>query len=155
MEMVTDEDGDVKNNVNLTQVTCYRDDDDDGFPENKKSVNVERCNNNSCPPGYTKQSPDDVGQDCFDLDDRVRPDQNTFYQKENHNGDFDYNCDGEEERKWTDVCGTTTNPEGITRECHWRAFSIFPVDPAKGPDCGEPGSCDCDAHHVFKNQRCR
>lgn len=100
----------------------FRDNDGDGFGD--KAHRVER---EVQPEGYV---PND--EDCCDNDAEARPGQLGFFNRANHCGHFDFNCDGQVNRKigkQTGKCGTppACNHKLAGKELGWLSSP---------PECG-------------------
>lgn len=100
------------------------------------------------------------GEDCCDSDSDVHPGQTTYYGSSNACGDFDYNCDGTEEKKYTgstDDCGDTCSSDAF---CHigWCQSDCSTIPPACGNSCNRgTGWCIMDTCASLKpdTQACR
>ena len=127
-------------------ISCYRDGDGDGFAA--ADITVDGCA--SCPPGYLAPRPDGLW-DCRDgaapgsefAD--VFPGQIRYFGAGYCASDaceasdtlsFDYNCDGEETRRWRELSsGCSIERVGDFEYCRgsgWRSTGV--------PDCGEDAS---------------
>jgi len=73
-----------------TQQVFHRDADGDGFGNPKKSVRA--C---KAPPGFVNNA-----KDCYDKNRRVRPGQRDYFAVHRGDGSFDYDCDGQETRRF-------------------------------------------------------
>lgn len=97
---------------NGVTVQCYRDFDEDGFPDGGRPVNVcpdpDRPAVGNCPNLTTNRAPSAGSIDCCDFDPRVYPGQTSFFASVNSCGGFDFNCDGRE------TIGLTATQSGIT-----------------------------------------
>ncbi len=80
---------DVAKNCTTKQV-FYRDEDGDGFGDAKKTVRA--C---GAPPGFVNNA-----KDCYDKNRRARPGQRDYYAVHRGDGSFDYDCDGNQTRRF-------------------------------------------------------
>jgi len=71
-----------------TQVTCYQDNDGDGYGAGSAQT---FCG--SCPTGYAL-----TNNDCCDTDNTTHPNATLYYGWTNNCGSFDYNCNGSVEK---------------------------------------------------------
>lgn len=96
------------------------------------------------------------GDDCCDSDANVHTGQASFFSTPNACGNFDYNCDGTQEKRWTAV-GSSCHL------CYLFACCADDGDYLSGPpDCGqqaEVGGCggwpDCNNNGGYRTQQCR
>ena len=115
-------------------VTCYSDQDEDGF--GNPDTDTQR-DGDSCPTGEVQN-----GDDCYDQNDEVYPGQTNYSTSSRGDGSFDYNCDGEVEKRYTK---TYEESSCVKKEsgpdCKWR----YPDSVSTGwqdsvPDCGDSGT---------------
>ncbi|MBX7191882.1 MAG: putative metal-binding motif-containing protein [Sandaracinaceae bacterium] len=95
----------------MQTVTCYRDFDEDTFPDDGDPVAVcpdpARPSVGSCPRLTTNVAPAPGVTDCCDFDPRAHPGQTSFFSSVNTCGGFDFDCDGVE------TIGLTAEQSGI------------------------------------------
>lgn len=104
-----------------TKRLFYRDADKDGFGDAKKSVR-------GCqpPPGFV-----DNAKDCYDGNRRVRPDQRDYFAVDRGDGSYDYNCDGQQTRRFVARAFCRVKESGgCALASGWGRGKI--------PKCGEP-----------------
>lgn len=105
-----DDDCDGAVDEGLTQL-CYRDFDEDGFPDHEAPVRVcpdpTRPSAGNCPRTTTNRVPAPGVTDCCDFDPRAFPGQTSFFTSVNGCGRFDFDCDGRE------TVGLTATQSGI------------------------------------------
>jgi hypothetical protein len=85
--------------------------------------------------GYTSLStPGCTGNDCDDDDSNVHPGQTAFFTVERASGGFDYDCDGVEERAWSEALDCSLLGGSVLNGCEGQGFS------GSVPACGTSGS---------------
>jgi hypothetical protein len=99
----------------------YRDADGDGFGDAKRPV--PGC---KAPPGFV-----DNARDCYDKNRRVRPGQKDYFAEHRGDGSFDYDCDGQQTRRFTARAFCRVKESGgCALASGWGRGKI--------PRCGEP-----------------
>lgn len=108
-------------------VAYYRDRDGDGFGAGEAKLDT------VAPAGYVERA-----GDCYDNNTRARPGQNEWFVADRGDGSFDYNCNGRQERRWTQRGRCSEDNRSATPEGWWE------MDP---PAPGQEGEWlnDCDA----------
>ena len=126
---------------------CFQDLDTDGYPD---ADGVRDC---ECATGIRAR--EDGAVDCYDRDDRVRPNQTRYFPEPHAGGSFDWNCDGREALRWT---ASAEGCDVIPDEGGWIPPGFgMPVEP---PRCGSedvwrPGRFDIQPNCVARTQECR
>lgn len=102
----------------------FRDQDGDGYGDPRQSV--EAC---APPRGHVARD-----GDCYDGNARARPGQTDHFAVHRGDGSFDYDCDGQETRRFTAkaYCRLKERGNGCALASGWEGKG--PV-----PRCGEPG----------------
>ncbi len=104
-----------------TKHVFFRDQDQDGFGDSKKSVRA--C---GAPRGFVSNS-----KDCYDQNRRARPGQRDYYAVHRGDGSFDYDCDGRQTRRFvTRAYCRVKESGGCSLASGWGRGKI--------PKCGEP-----------------
>lgn len=129
----------------------YRDGDGDGFGDPFESEEL-------CEAGDLDGYDVTNNEDCCDADAWANPDATEYRTILNYCGDYDWDCDGSETKRWTHTGGC-----GLS-------FSICDADPqgwrySLEPDCGEYADwvidcsydfpASCDKTYTPKTQECR
>jgi hypothetical protein len=139
-----DDDCNGKIDDGIPQHTYYRDADGDGFGDPKHTI--KDCRQ---PPGYVSNA-----DDCYDQNANVRPGQLNFFTQHRGDGSFDYNCDGQEQKRYTQP--------GSCHDCKSAVIDIGFLPPI--PACGKTGQwvdlCRFDVGKCYpltitKYQECR
>ncbi len=145
---LVDDDCDTNVDEDVPSVTCWPDNDRDGFGGDMR-VPIPVCG--SCPAGYAPQA-----GDCDDLDANVHPGQTAWFDRPSIGArSYDYNCDGDETLEYplARPAGTMCIPPcepywlGSAPACGATA-AIFPCSLATG------GACRLDAVMTVMTARC-
>ena len=95
--------------------------------------------------------------DCCDYDAGANPDASSYRTITNMCGDYDWDCDGSETKRWTATGGCDLGLSGCDADPQGWRYSAE-------PDCGDSGQwvydCDfswgsCDKDYGYKTQECR
>ncbi|MCB9556682.1 MAG: hypothetical protein H6707_11310 [Deltaproteobacteria bacterium] len=109
--------------VECKKRTFFLDGDEDGY--GTRNVTVEAC----ADPSTSSESYVEDASDCDDTDDEAFPGQTNFFsRKTNLNGDFDFNCDGKEEKRYDELANCGSRPANA---CDGTGGWTYRV-----PDCG-------------------
>lgn len=113
-------------------IRCFFDGDGDGFGDPDESMEISTGGGATCPVDYVPGGP----ADCNDENALVFPGQLMFFEDDwcdVSGGDctFDYNCDGREERRFTEPsrCGGLSEAECEAAFAGWANRTV--------PECGE------------------
>jgi hypothetical protein len=104
--------------------------------------------------------------DCCDTDNRARPNQTSWFSGRNECGSFDYNCNGAEDRRWTQVsptpgCGASGFECNAPRYDTWKDHVAPCGDTRQMYRWYGSGGCNNDVGHVCdqmeesRQQTCR
>jgi hypothetical protein len=119
---------------------CYRDFDEDTFPDADAPVRVcpdpTRPATGNCPRTTTDRAPGPGVTDCCDFDPRAHPGQTSFFTSVNGCGRFDFDCDGRE------TIGLTSTQSGIN--CSAASLSETACRAASRAVAGSPGFWSAD-----------
>ena len=143
-ELDEDCDGEINEPGTLDGTIFYYDRDGDGFGNPFDSER--RCAlDGETPDGLTLDN-----TDCCDWDVNAKPSATTAKNYPNLCGDYDWDCDGAETKKWTDGggCGWGVSTDSCRAEPEGWASDI--------PDCGETEDWvrNCEVTYSFSGIRC-
>jgi len=79
-------------------ITCYEDQDGDGYGGDP--VQVISCG--GCPDPFVSNN-----NDCYDQNALANPDQTSYFQSDRGDGSYDYDCDTNEEQRYTATASDT------------------------------------------------
>jgi len=123
-------------NCNSFEITCYPDDDSDGYYAKTGGLYCAMC-----PPG-SASSP---GNDCCDSDNQAKPGQTAYFQSANACGSFDYNCSGSNEKDTSSTCCnscTECSGYGSCTKCSGYTYSACTYN------CTVVGNTNCGSYNA-------
>ncbi len=172
-ELCDGKDNDCDGKVDGSEPTWYADCDKDGFaPAGATAIKV--CTKPTTPPtscsggGWTEKAPGPGTTDCFDTNAAVHPmtaaESNAAWTSSAIPGattavDFDYNCDGTEEKRFTksfvptnSSCANVVSPPGCTGLCALVCTGAAGYSGAV-PACGDTGTYSSCAKQILGCKR--
>ena len=115
-----------------SQVTCYNDQDGDGYGNSGSSTKRD-----SCQTGEVQND-----SDCYDQNGEANPDQKSFFADDRGDGSFDYNCDGTAEKQSVPT-GSCSGVDCSTNSCNASCQDY---------DSGWPSGAQCENYYDIGTQ---
>ena len=138
-------DGDIDEEGAVGCSSYYLDSDGDGYGTTESIC--------ACAPAgdYTSA----LSSDCYDESSIVNPTHTSFHSSPRGDGSYDYNCDDEEEKRYTELSDECAffSDFGCTSPNGWQipGDSCDSPDPADcAPPCGEPGTWRSGCSYRFE-----